>query len=160
MEGAITMINKIIIFLTFIPWIVIYLKYCLSKLSDNNKLSIKYLKSNIFKIFRLDLLVLIIIFFYYASFNKGFVNEYLFAVFNIYLFVNSFYENHNIKKGMLKKEIFPLIIMLILMIIPIIYYIFSKNLILTYKVMFIYLFLENIVVLIFKNVKRLVLEFL
>ena len=61
---------------------------------------------------------------------------------------------------MLKKEIFPLIIMLILMIIPIIYYIFSKNLILTYKVMFIYLFLENIVVLIFKNVKRLVLEFL
>ena len=88
MEGAITMINKIIIFLTFIPWIVIYLKYCLSKLSDNNKLSIKYLKSNIFKIFRLDLLVLIIIFFIMHLLIKDLLmNIYLLFLIFIYLLI-------------------------------------------------------------------------
>ncbi len=147
------MINEVINYLTFIPWILIFAKNCLDKLRSKDKLTFKYLKKNFFKIFRLDLLLLIIIFYYFASFNKDFVHKYLFAIINLYLFVNSFYESKtNVKKNNLKKE---LILVLIMVIIPIGYYILSHNLLLTYKLMFIYLYFINIIILI---IKRLILR--
>ena len=77
MERSITMINKYIILLTFIPWIIIFIISSIRNLNNNNyqNFTFKYLTKNLFKIFRLDTLFLIIVFFYFASFYSY---EYLF----------------------------------------------------------------------------------
>ena len=148
------MINEVITYLTFIPWMMIFVKNSLDKISNKDRLSFKYIKSNFFKIFRIDLLILIIVFFYFAKFDKDFVHKYLFAVINIYLFVNSFYESNNIDKKILKKRFMSLLIIGLIISIPIIYYILSNNLIVTYMIMFICLYLENIIILVMKKIKK------
>ena len=144
------MINNIITYLTFIPWTLVFVKNSLDKIGVKDKLTFKYLKENFFKIFRLDLLVLIVVFFYFATFDKGFVHKYLFAVMNLYLFINSFYEN-KVNKYKIKNKYITLIMIFILMFMPIVYYMLSNNLILTYKIMLICLYLENIIILIIKK---------
>ncbi len=152
------MINKYIIFLTFIPWIIIFIINSLRLLNKNNneKITIKFIYKNFFKIFRLDTLFLIIVFFYFASYNKDFVNQYLFAVMNIYLCVNSIYEKKaKYPKNFLKNNIFNFILLLVVLLIPFIIYFTNKNLTLTYKIMLIYLFLEYIIILLILNISKL-----
>ena len=87
-------INKYITLVTFVPWIFIYIKSIIDNLKKDNykKFSFKYLRKNFFKVFRLDILLIVIVFFYFSSFKVGFVDKYLFAVMCLYMFVNSFYE--------------------------------------------------------------------
>ena len=146
------MINELITYLTFIPWILVFIKNSLDILNSKDNITFKYLRKNFFKIFRLDLLILIIVFFYFATFDKGFVHKYLFAIINLYLFVNSFYENKKaLTKDLFKKKYLSIIITFVLMLIPIIYYIFKQNVIITYKIMFIYIYFESILILLIKK---------
>ena len=96
-KGEIMNINKYIILVTFIPWILIVFVSVLSNLNNENyqKFSFKYLGKNFFKIFRLDTLLLILCFWYFASFHKTFVDKYLFSIMCLYLFVNFFYEKRS-----------------------------------------------------------------
>ena len=152
-------IEQYIIWITFIPWILISIVSLINNLSNEHyqKFSLKYLSRNIFKIFRLDTLLLIICFWYFASFNKEFVDKYLFAIMCLYLFVNFFYEKQNrVKKNFLKENIIELILLLIVMIIPFIYYHQTNNLNLTYKIMLLYLFLEYIIILIVSLIARII----
>ena len=152
-------IEQYIIWITFIPWILISIVSLINNLSNEHyqKFSLKYLSRNIFKIFRLDTLLLIICFWYFASFNKEFVDKYLFAIMCLYLFVNFFYEKQNrVKKNFLKENIIELILLLIVMIIPFIYYHITNNLNLTYKIMLLYLFLEYIIILIVSLIARII----
>ena len=152
-------IEQYIIWITFIPWILISIVSLINNLSNEHyqKFSLKYLSRNIFKIFRLDTLLLIICFWYFASFNKEFVDKYLFAIMCLYLFVNFFYEKQNrVKKNFLKENIIELILLLIVMIIPFIYYHITNNLNLTYKIMLLYLLLEYIIILIVSLIARII----
>ena len=55
------MLEKYIIFLTFIPWIFMFIISIIKNLNNDNylKFSFKYLRKNIFKIFRLDMFIFI-----------------------------------------------------------------------------------------------------
>lgn len=145
-----TKINNYIILLTFIPWIAIFFKSIITNLNNLNyqTFSWSYLFKNIFKIFRLDILLLVIVFFYFSSFDKSFVDKYLFSAMCIYMFLNSFYEEKNcLNKNFYQDNWLKLLIILIIMFIPfIIYYIYS-NLKLTYQIMLMYLFLEYLIIL-------------
>lgn len=95
-------LEKYIIIVTFIPWILIAIVSTINNLNNEHyrTFSLKYLGKNIFKIFRLDTLLLILCFWYFASFDREFVDKYLFAIMCLYLFVNFFYE----KKILLKRN--------------------------------------------------------
>ncbi len=135
------MINNYITFLTFIPWIIIFIITSLKNLTK--ELSFKYLFKNFFKIFRFDTLFLIIVFFYFASFNKDFVNKYLFTVINIYLCVNSIYEpKPKFERGFFKKNILNLIILLLFLIAPPLLFLIFNNLLLSYIFMLLFLFFD------------------
>ncbi len=151
------MINKYITFLTFLPWIAVYMIGIIRNLNNENykDFNFKYLKKNFFKIFRLDLLFLIGVFFYFASFKKEFVDKYLFAVMNIYLFVNSFYEKREAReKGFYKNNLFSLIILVLLIFIPFLVYFIKHNLVLTYKIMLLYLFFEVVFIIVINFIKK------
>ena len=152
-------LNEYVTLVTFIPWIIIFIISVIYGLNnkDYKTFSWKYFKKNIFKIFRLDTLLLIIAFFYFASFNKEFVDKYLFAVMSLYLCVNSFYESkNNLKKNFFKSNSLELFLIFIIMLIP--FYIFFKmnNLVLTYKVMLMYLFLEYIIILVVSYISKFI----
>ncbi len=152
-------LNKYITLVTFMPWILIFIFSSLNNLNNKNytTLSWEYLRKNFFKIFRLDTLFLIMVFLYFASFHKDFVDKYLFAVMCIYLFVNSFYEKRNsLKKGFWKKNILNLLLLFLVMLIPFIVYFAKNNLVLTYKIMLIYLFLEYIIIIIISYLTKII----
>ena len=143
-------LDKYITFLTFIPWILIVIVSMINNLNNEyyQKFSLKYLSKNIFKIFRLDTLLLIIFFWYFSSFDREFVDKYLFAIMCLYMFVNFFYEKKNpIKKEFFKEHIIELILLIVMMAIPFIYYHNTDNLNFTYKLMLLYLFFEYIIIL-------------
>ena len=152
-------LDRYITWITFIPWILIITVSMISNLNNENyrKFSFKYLSKNIFKIFRLDTLLLIICFWYFASFDMEFVDKYLFAIMCLYLFVNFFYEKRNpIKKQFWKDNIISIILLIIINIIPFIYYNNTGNLNFTYKIMLLYLFLEYIIILIVSYISKLI----
>lgn len=149
-------INFYITLITFIPWIFLFMITIINTLNKSDEeFSINYLKHHLLKIFRIDLLILIGCFFYFASFKKGFVNKYLFPVMCIYLLFNSFYENKKkLEKNFFKNNIINLIILFFIMLLPIIFYLMFRKLSLTYKIMFIMLFLEYFIVWLVKLVTK------
>ena len=150
-------IEKYIILITFIPWILIIVVSMISNLNNEHyqTFSLKYLSKNIFKIFRLDTLLLIICFWYFASFDREFVDKYLFAIMCLYLFVNFFYEKRNpINKKFWKENIIQIILLIIMNLIPFIYYNNTGNLNFTYKIMLLYLFFEYIIILIVSYISK------
>ena len=152
-------LEKYVTLITFIPWILIIIVSMLNNLNNENyqKFSLKYLGRNIFRIFRLDTLLLIICFWYFASFNKEFVDKYLFAIMCLYLFVSFFYENRaSFKKNFWKDNFIQIILLIIINSIPFIYYSQTNNLIVTYKIMLLYLFFEYIIILIVSYITILI----
>lgn len=152
-------LNKYITLVTFLPWVLIFIFSSLNNLGNKNYTSFtwEYLRKNLFKIFRLDTLFLIIVFLYFSSFHKDFVDKYLFAVMCIYLFVNSFYEKRNtLKKGFWTKNFLNIFLLFCVMIIPFIIYFTKKDLVFTYKIMLIYLFLEYIIIIIISYITKFI----
>lgn len=151
-------INKYITYLTFVPWIFIYIVSVVRNLNNKQyqRFSWNYFKKNIFRIFRIDTLFLIIVFFYFASFGMEFVNKYLFAVICLYLCVNSFYEkNKSLEKNFGQKYLAELILLFIFMLIPFGLYYIKHDLAFTYKFMLISLFLEYILILLVSTIVKL-----
>ena len=150
-------LEKYVTLMTFIPWILIIIVSMLNNLNNENyqKFSLKYLGRNIFRIFRLDTLLLIICFWYFASFDKEFVDKYLFAIMCLYLFVSFFYEKRNaLKKNFWKDNIIQIILLILINAIPFIYYNETNNLIVTYKIMLLYLFFEYIIILLVSYISK------
>ena len=148
------MLDKYIVFLTFIPWILFFIVSIIRNLNNSNyrKFSFSYLRKNLFKIFRLDLLFLVGVYIYFASYKMEFVDKYLFLVMNLYLFVNRFYDKKSkISKNFYKKNI----ILVLIMLIPFIIYIVKDNLVLTYKIMLLYLVFEYVIILLVSYLGRL-----
>lgn len=152
-------IEKYITLVTFIPWILIIIISMIYNLNNENyqNFSLKYLSKNIFKIFRLDTLLLIICFWYFSSFDREFVDKYLFAIMCLYLFVNFFYEKRSsLKKHFWKENIIQIILLFIIILIPFIYYNQTDDLNFTYKIMLLYLFFEYIIILIVSYLTKLI----
>ena len=155
--------NKYLVFITFIPWLIIFIISILNNLNNDSykKFSFKYLTKNFFKIFRIDLLFLIIMFYYFTSFNLDFVSMYLFAVMNIYLCVNSFYEHKKkLKDNFFKTNLISLILLSFITLIPFLIYYFHKDLVLAYRIMLLYLFLEYIIIIVISFLARLITKVL
>ena len=145
------MFNKIIIYLTFIPWVLFYgklIKLALRETKDK-KLDSKWFKKNFSTIIHFDIIILILLFIYFASFKDNFVDQMLFSVMNLYLFVNTFYDKRNKSNKVLdKKDVAPSILILLISLIPFVLYECKViKLATTYLIAFIYAALAYIIVI-------------
>lgn len=142
-------LNRVILYLTVIPWIFHYLINILKTL-------IHFEKKNTFSLFRVDSILLIFIFVYFSKFNQKIVIQMLFATMNLYFFINSLYEEHinmiNLKKVMLQNKL--LIFLLFLFMLGILL-IFGNILKLTYfyYLLFIITFFINMIIYGLKKMK-------
>ena len=86
---------------------------------------------------------------------------YLFAVMNIYLFVNSFYDHKNkLKDHFFKNNFLNLILVFIITLIPFFTYFLKNDLDLTYRIMLLYLFLEYPILIITSTISNQILKIL
>ena len=155
--------TKFIVFLTFIPWFLYFASLCKSAIQDlnDNKLTFSWIKDNFFKIFHFENLILIGIFIYFSIFyykaNQIFLTEVLlFSAINLYLFINRYYDKNNTEYKIGNKDITTILIILMLILIPIVFYLVTKRYTITYFILFGYSFFNYIIVYIGKLINNLV----
>lgn len=149
------MFKIIITLLTFIPWIAYTIAATNRSIKTirNQKLDEKLKKFHLDTIV-LGLLFLIIALIFKNSDQIKLVKMLLFITFNIYLLLYCIYDKKN-KYDIDKKDRKIIYIMLLIMIIPIIFYLATKFYTITYYIMFIYNILNTYLVLLFiKNKKK------
>ena len=133
--------KKLLIILTFIPWLLYYFSETKNnlKIIKNNSEDEHYLKNNFFYIIPIDNLILYGILVYFSHFHKDsasifFVRVILFSAINMYLFFNTIskkdykliFEN-NSEKVPIKY--------LSITLIPLLIYLFTKKQMITYYIM-------------------------
>ena len=133
--------NKIIILITLIPWIL----YCIF-LTKNNLIKLKenhFLLSNINikELLPIKNILLFIIFISISSIYKDsnqieLVNSLLFSTINLFLFIYSYYDNNEYELELTNKDILSLILLTIIVSIITIISLSIKDILLTYNILF------------------------
>jgi len=152
--GMEEIINSIFLYSGFIIWfcylyIIISKEIIVFKKIDNYW---EYFKDNLFEIFRFDILILLIVFYYYSKFNNIAVSIYLFDAMMLFLLVNLLYENINIKKIEIYKNKIYYIISFIIGIIPVIYYFQKKDINYTLLMIFFIIYLYPLIFILLKKI--------
>lgn len=145
--GVVMEINlkNIMLCVGFLLWFTYILLYTVKELRKMHTLKTSYktyLKNNIYKILRLDTLLIIIVFYLYTRFKNTTVDIYLFDVVIIYFLLNLLYEDISFKGLQFKKNWFYFLIIFLFSVILIGQYFISHKLLLTTMLMltFIYFF--------------------
>lgn len=145
--------QRIVKIISMIIWIIYFWLLIKREIIRKNKNKDKYtwniLKSNIFYLVRLDNLFFLIMFYIYKGFNNDSVTAYLYFVFMFASLVFILYDlddKYKIKKIDWSKETKYFIGAGILFVIPIIYYLITKDLANSYMLTFIIDFLVPIII--------------
>ena len=157
--------QRFINYLTFIPWLL----YCIElsrnaiKILNTTNINKKWLKKNFFNIFRFDSLILIAIFVYFTiNYNEAdqiwLVEILLFSAINLYLYFNSYYDKNKSNYRIDTKDLSTILIILIIFLIPLFYFIATKNSLITYYILFSYSFFNFIIVFIAKKINDLIIK--
>ena len=144
--------ERLFIYCTFFIWFIYFISASKNsmkvlKLDKDNKWN----KKNIFKMFHFDSLILFALYIYFNNFYPNssqlwLVRILLFGVINLYLYLNSFYDKNRITDKIHTDDISCVLLILLVSFVPIIYYISSRNVTITYYVMLGYIFFNYIIV--------------
>lgn len=130
---------------------------------QNKKITGKWVKKNIFNIFHFPNIILFAIFVYfsvrYKDADQIFITHILlFSAIYLYLFINHYYDKYKTHKNVDSMNMSTILIILLISLIPIMYYISSENYLVTYYILFIYSFFSYLVVFIAKLINDLLLK--
>ncbi|MEG1506266.1 MAG: hypothetical protein RR478_02085 [Bacilli bacterium] len=123
-------VSNIVLYLSFIIWIVYYFLLVSRILIEKNNQTITYglyIKRNFLKVFRFDKLILIFLFYLYTRLGNEKVLIFLFFIIILFLLVNLLYEEINFKNIKLRENKYYFILLFILMFIPFIYFFITFN---------------------------------
>ena len=154
-----------IVYLTFIPWVLYFITICKKALNDikNKKTNMEYYKKNFFKIFPFDTLILTGIFVIVCKFYKSadqiwLAKILLFSSINLYLYINTFYDESRKKNRIGTGDISTMLILTIIMLLPIIFYVATHHYTITYYILFGYSFFYYPITIISKAINSLLFK--
>lgn len=154
-----------LIYLTFIPWILYFLSICKKALNEikNKKINLEYIKKNFLRIFPFDTLILTALFVFVAKFYKEadqlwLAKVLLFSSINLYLYINTFYDESKKKIKIGAGDISTILILVILMLIPIVFYVAFHKYTITYYILFVYSFFYYPITIISKTINNFLLK--
>jgi len=139
--------KKFVVFLTFLPWLLYFSKMTKNVIIEETK-GLKKDKNwwleNFFQVFQIDTLILVGIFVFFAKYHKDanqiwLVKVLLFSAINLYLYINTYHIKHN-NNSLDKNNISTVLILLIIMFIPILFYALTGKYTTTYYILFVYSF--------------------
>lgn len=145
--------HKFIVYLTFIPWLLYFSSVCKNAIKDlkENKMTKEWIKKNIFKIFHFENIILFLIFVYFSvNYHDAnqiwLVDVLLFSAINLYLFFNRYYDKNNSQNKIGTGDISTILIILLLICIPVLYFAGKNNHVITYYILFGYSFFNYFIV--------------
>ncbi len=154
-----------IVYLTFIPWFLYFASLCKNALNDLkvNEINLKWIRKNIFKIFHFENIILFAIFFYFSAYYSDsnqiwLVDILLFSAINLYLFINRYYDKNRNQTTIGTKDVSTILIIMLIIIIPIMYYVSTSNYVVTYYILFGYSFFNYTIVFIAKSINDLIMK--
>ena len=154
-----------IVYLTFIPWVLYFISICKKALYEIKvkKVNKDYFFKNLWRILPLDRLILTGIFVFVCIFYKGasqlwVAKVLLFASINLYLYINTFYDEDRKRFNLTTGDISTMLIILILMIGPIVFYVATHMYTVTYFILFGYSFFYYIITLLSKGINSLIFK--
>ncbi len=157
--------QKFLVYLTFIPWFLYFIETAKNFIKITRKTTInkKWFKENFLNLFRFDSLILFGIFIFFAKFYKHadqikLVKILLFAAINLYLYINTYYDKNKRKNHIEAKDISTILIILIIMLIPIIFYISTGMYTITYYILFGYNFFNILIVILSESINDFILK--
>ena len=157
--------NKFFVYLSFIPWFLYFAQISKNAIKDLKvtKLSWDWVKKNFFKIFHFETIILYAIFIYFSIYYKDasqifLVEVLLFTAINLYLYINTFYDKNKNNSSIETKDISTILITLIIVIIPTIYFISTNNREVTYYILFGYSFFAYIIAIISTLINKLIIK--
>ena len=144
--------TKFLTILSFIPWILCYLKYCFNMTAEIHQqiITFDWFKKSFFKIFQFESLILFAVFVFFARYKKELAYIMLFTAICLYLFAASFHDQRHPNKKIKLNNInyFVIVFSLLLAVVPFIFYFNTNHPIITYLILFGYLFFARLIVLI------------
>ena len=150
------------VYLSFIPWIFYLFNMSKNALKDlkHNEPSLKWFIKNIFKIFRFDTIILLLIYIFFSYINTDasqlwLVKLLLFAGINLYLFINSYYDKNKIKEKIKTDDVSTILILLFITFIPILLFMSTEDYTISYYIMFAYSFFNYLIIYIAKKINDL-----
>lgn len=149
--------NKIISYITFIPWVLYYSKSIINGIKSTKDVkSIKiWYKKNKGRLIPFESLLIIAVYVYFSLHNNTAVIKLLFAVINLYFFINTFYDSRvDNNKKLTTMDISPILIAIILSFAPFIYFIKTNNLRITYYILYGYSFFSYLVVVLSRLIDK------
>lgn len=157
--------TKFLVYLTFIPWILYFSSVCKNAIKDLKRVKVnkEWIKKNIFKIFHFENIILFAIFSYF-SFNYKDANQIwlvdvlLFSAINLYLFFNRYYDKNRNDERIGTGDVSTILIILLLIAIPLIYYVSTHNYVNTYYILFGYSFFNYLIVFVAKYINDLIMK--
>jgi peptidoglycan/LPS O-acetylase OafA/YrhL len=154
-----------VVYLTFIPWILYFISICKKALNDikSKKTNTEYYKKNFFRIFPFDTLILTAIFVFVSKFYKNadqiwLAKILLFSSINLYLYINTFYDESRKKNRIGTGDISTMLILTILILPPIIFYVAFHMYTITYYILFGYSFFYYPITIISKSLNNLLFK--
>ena len=154
-----------LVYLTFIPWILYFLSICKKALYElkNKKINIEYLKKNFFRMFPFDTLILTALFVFVAKFYKDaselwLAKVLLFSSINLYLYINTFYDDAKKRIKVGPGNISTMLIIVIVMLIPIVFYVAFHKYTITYYILFGYSFFYYPITIICRSINNLLFK--
>ncbi len=157
--------REFIILLSFVPWLLFFLYKCKNTLKDlkNKRLTGEWIKKNLLNLFHFDNLILFGIFLFFCKTfkdsNQIFLTKVLlFSCINLYLFINQLYEKKHHKTILGVEDISTILIIILLSLIPIVFYTITGHYTIAYYIMFGYNFGNFIIVYLSKKINDLLIK--
>lgn len=157
--------SKGIVYITFIPWFLYFFSLCKSALKDlqTYPISLKWFKKNILRVFHFENIILFSIFIYFSTYYSKsnqiwLVEILLFSAINLYLFINRYYDKNRSNVVFSTKDLSTILLIILLILIPIVFYIGTSNYVITYYILFGYSFFNYLIVFIAKTINDLILK--
>ena len=150
-------VNKIALYIGFIIW-MFYSYFAISKeILAKNRIKTSYLeyaRKNIFKVLRIDKLILVLVFLFYTTFKNNSVSIYLFDIMILYFFINLMYEEIKMKKINFGKEIYYYISLLVICLLPLVYYFLKGEIIITLSIIMVIMYIIPLLFLVVNNILK------
>lgn len=143
LRGSLNM-QRIFIYISFIPWILYYTYNTNSWINtlQNSKINMNWFKKNFFRYFSLSEIVLYLVFFYFTiKYNSSkeifIVTTILFFLINLYLLVRKLELSKKYSQTN-RHSLLIYFILILITLLPFTYYVFSNNYTVTYYILLFY----------------------
>lgn len=151
-------ISNVFLVIGFILWLIYLFLYTSKEINIKNKETgsyAGYVKEHFVDIFRLDKLLLIVVFYFYTKFENASVTIYLFDTIMLFFLVNILYDKIKWRNISFLKEKMNYLLMLVVGIMPIVVYFVTENSFMSLMIVLLICYFYPLLFILFNKINKM-----